>query len=174
MRYRRANAAGGTYFFTVVLAERRSALLVERVELLREAIAAARQRHPFNIVAMVVLPDHLHAVWRMPPDDADYPMRWSLIKAAFSHNNPRQEHIRASRMAKRERGIWQRRFWEHQIRDDVDLQTHVDYIHHNPVKHGYVGRVSDWPYSSIHRYVRSGWIGEDWGIQHEKNGEYGE
>jgi putative transposase len=174
MRYRRANTAGGTYFFTVTLADRKSALLVERAELLREAVAVVGRRHPFDIIAMVVLPDHLHAVWRLPPDDADYPMRWSLIKAGFSRGIPKQESIHASRVAKCERGIWQRRYWEHEIRDEVDLQNHVDYIHHNPVKHGYVERASAWPYSSIHRYIRLGWLSEDWGIGCEKDGGYGE
>ncbi len=136
MRYRQANAAGGAYFFTVVLAERKSALLVDRAELLREAIAEVKTHHPFRIIALVVLLDHLHAIWQLPPEDADYPKRWSLIKAKFSRGIPRHEPVRASRAAKRERGIWQRRYWEHQIRDDLDLQAHVDYVHYNPVKHG--------------------------------------
>ena len=174
MRYRRADTAGGTYFFSVALADRNSALLVERVECLRQVVAEVWQRHPFEIIAMVVLPDHLHAIWRMPPDDADYPKRWSLIKANFSRRIPKQESIRPSRVAKRERGIWQRRYWEHQIRDDGDLQTHVDYIHHNPVKHGYVERASAWPHSSIHRYIRLGWLNEDWGVDGENNACYGE
>ena len=132
MRYRRADAAGGTYFFTVNLAERRSNLLVRHIEDLRAAMKTVKEAHPFAILAMVVLPEHLHAIWRLPPDDADYPLRWSLIKAGFSRRLAKGEHIRASRQAKRERGIWQRRYWEHQIRDEIGLVRHVDYIHFNP------------------------------------------
>ncbi len=174
MRYRRANAAGGTFFFTVALAERKSRLLIEQVDLLRGIVRNIKHHHPFEIVAMAVLPDHLHAVWRLPPDDADFPVRWSLIKSGFSRGIPRQEPIRPSRLAKRERGIWQRRYWEHQIRDDLDLQTHVNYIHYNPVKHGYVARAVDWPYSSIHRYIRMGALTENWGVEDEMEGGYGE
>ncbi len=111
---------------------------------------------------MVVLPDHFHAVWALPEGDADYAIRMALIKAAFSRNLPKVERIRESRERKRERGIWQRRYWEHQIRDEADLQAHVDYIHYNPVKHGHAERVVDWPYSSFHRYVRLGWLPEGW------------
>lgn len=174
MRYRRANVGGGAYFFTVALADRRSRLLVERVDLLRAAVSRVQRRHPFHIVAMVVLPDHLHAIWQMPPNDADFPMRWSLIKAGFSREIPRQERQPASRRNKRERGIWQRRYWEHLIRDDRDMETHVDYIHHNPVKHGYVARASDWPFSSIHRYIRMGWLDPEWGAEQDKDGRFGE
>ncbi len=111
---------------------------------------------------MVVLPDHLHAIWALPPGDADYPLRWALIKSTFSRSLPKTEFIRDSRLAKRERGIWQRRYWEHQIRDEADLQAHVDYLHFNPVKHGYVRCVADWPFSSFHRYVRQGLLPADW------------
>ena len=174
MRYRRAQVPGGTYFFTVALADRKSTLLIEQVDGLREAIRVVKLRHPFEIVAMVVLPDHLHAVWRLPPGDMDYPKRWALIKAGFSRGIPKDERIRPSRTAKRERGLWQRRYWEHLIRDDLDLQTHVDYIHHNPVKHGYVAQASAWPHSSIHRFIRMGWLKEDWGAGVETGGGYGE
>lgn len=163
MRYRRANTAGGTYFFTVNLADRSSGLLVERVDDLRNAVRVVHRRHPFEILAWVVLPDHLHAVWTLPPDDADFSTRWALIKAGFSRSVPSGESIRTSRQQKGERGIWQRRFWEHQIRDDRDLQRHVDYVHINPVKHGYANRAADWPWSSIHRYIRSGAVTADWG-----------
>jgi len=113
MRYRRADAAGGTYFFTVNLAERRSDLLVRHIDDLRAAMKTVKDAHPFAILTMVVLPEHLHAIWRLPPDDADYPLHWSLIKAGVSRRLAKGEHIRASRQAKRERGIWQRRYWEH-------------------------------------------------------------
>ncbi len=105
---------------------------------------------------MVVLPEHLHAIWTLPTDDADYPMRWSLIKASFSRSLPKSETIRQSRRRKRERGIWQRRYWEHQIQDDADLQAHVDYIHYNPVKHGHARLPVEWPHSSIHRFIERG------------------
>ncbi|MDP1646279.1 MAG: transposase [Thiobacillus sp.] len=161
MLYRRAQIPGGTYFFTVALAERKSTLLIEQADRLREVIRIVKLHHPFEIVAMVVLPDHLHAIWQLPLGDADYPTRWSLIKAGFSRGIPKGERIRPSRAAKRERGIWQRRYWEHLICDERDLQTHVDYIHHNPEKYGYMAQASTWPHSGIHRYIRMGWMKED-------------
>ena len=165
MRYRRANITGATYFFTVNLADRNSQLLTENIELLRTAFRKVQQTHPFEIVAMVVMPDHLHAIWHLPENDADFSLRWSLIKAAFSKAFSKTENISASRQNKRERGIWQRRFWEHLIGDDNDLEKHVAYIHFNPVKHGYVNKAVDWPYSSIHKAIARGdvdpcWAGE--------------
>ena len=175
MKYRRASGAGGTYFFTVNLADRHADTLVRHVAGLREVLKQVRQMHPFSIVAMVVLPEHLHAIWRLPPGEADYPTRWSLIKAGFSRRLERDESIRASRAAKRERGIWQRRYWEHQIRDESDLERHVDYIHFNPVKHGWVSRPVDWAYSTLHRYIASGLVPEDWGGGEENDRRgYGE
>jgi putative transposase len=143
MRYRRTNVPGAIYFFTVNLADRKSNLLTEQIDSLRTAIRKIRQSHSFDIIAMVVLPDHLHAIWRLPEGDADFPLRWSLIKAAFSRTIPKTEMIRHSRKMKRERGIWQWRYWEHQIRNDDDLEKHVAYVHFNPVKHGYVARAVD-------------------------------
>jgi putative transposase len=166
MRYRRTNIGGATYFFTVNLADRKSTLLVEQIDLLREAMRKIRQSHPFEIIACVVLPDHLHAIWRLPVGDADFPLRWALIKAAFSRSIPKTELIRQSRKLKRERGIWQRRYWEHLIRDDDDLEKHVAYIYFNPVKHGYVTKAVDWPYSSIHREIRQGNIDKNWGTSY--------
>ncbi len=175
MRYRRANAAGGTYFFTVNLADRRSDLLVRHIDELRAAIKAAKNARPFEILAMVVLPEHLHAIWRMPQDEADYPLRWSQIKAGFSRQLAKVETINASRAFKRERGIWQRRYWEHQIRNELDLERHVDYIHYNPVKHGWVACPADWPYSTLHRYIERGWVAPDWGGRMaDVEGGYGE
>jgi len=167
MRYRRARTAGGTFFFTVNLADRSSGLLVERIDSLRYAVRKVRDAHPFRIVAMVVLPDHLHAVWTLPAGDSDYSLRWSLVKAGFSRAVEKTERIGGSRSSKRERGIWQRRFWEHRILDDADLTRHVDYIHINPVKHGHVAAPSDWPYSSIHRYIRQGMMPVDWAVRAE-------
>lgn len=164
MHYRRATTAGGTYFFTVNLAERYSDLLVRHIEDLRTIMQKVKQAHPFSVAAMVVLPEHLHAIWRLPPGDADYPLRWSQIKSRFSRRLPKDERIRASRKSKRERGIWQRRYWEHQIRDETDLARHVDYIHYNPVKHGLVRRPIDWPHSTLHSYIERGILTPDWGV----------
>lgn len=165
MRYRRADVAGGTYFFTVNLLDRNRRLLVEHVDVLREVMRNVKTARPFHIDAMVILPDHLHALWTLPEGDADYPTRWMLIKSGFSRRLPTGERRNASRRAKGERGIWQRRYWEHLIRDERDFAHHVDYIHYNPVKHGHVNRVADWPYSSFHRYVRNGTLPLDWGVE---------
>ena len=173
MRYRRTDVAGGTYFFTVNLAERHSDLLVREAEELRRIIQKVKQSHPFTALAMVVLPEHLHALWRLPPGDADFPLRWSLIKSGFSRRLVKSERIRASRKTKRERGIRQRRYWEHQIRDERDLARHVDYIHYNPVKHGWVTRAVDWPHSTFHEYVKRGMATPDWGGG-DGEGNYGE
>ncbi len=162
MRYRRYRQRGGTYFFTVNLADRRSHLLVERVDLLRDCVRRVKRRHPFDILGWVVLPDHLHALWTLPEIDGDNAVRWALIKASFSRQVPRNEGRNASRAAKGERGLWQRRFWEHLVVDEDDLRRHLDYIHINPVKHGWAQRAAAWPYSSFHRYVRSGELPADW------------
>jgi putative transposase len=159
---RYVRAKGSVSFFTVVLAERRSKLLLEEIERLRLAYRAVQQRRPFQTIAVCVLPDHIHAIWALPEGDVDFSTRWSLIKSGLSRGldaKPRS----ASKVGKREKGIWQRRYWEHAIRDDADLERHVDYIHFNPIKHGYVTRVSDWPHSSFHRYVKQGQLAPDWG-----------
>ena len=175
MRYRRANIPGGTYFFTVNLADRSGSLLVDHVALLREAVRVVKQRHPFHIDAFVVLPEHLHAMWTLPENDADFAKRWMLIKAGFSRRIAANEYRNSSRMHKGERGIWQRRYWEHLIRSEDDYQRHWDYIHFNPVKHGHVSRAADWAYSSIHRYIHAGLIGSDWGHHIEGDAhDYGE
>jgi putative transposase len=175
MKYRRDLTLGGTWFFTVNLARRDSALLVTHIGHLRNVVRRVRQRHPFVIEAMVVLPDHLHAIWSLPEGDNGYAMRWGLIKAGFSKGLPLQEIRSASRVGKGERGIWQRRYWEHRIRDDRDLESHVAYIHHNPVKHGHAITARDWPHSSIHQYLRQGIIHPDWAatptIRHTDFGE---
>jgi putative transposase len=163
MRYRRADAAGGTYFFTVNLADRSTDILVRHVEDLRAVMTKVKEAHPFAVLAMVVLPEHLHAIWRLPAGDADYPTRWALLKAGFSRRVERGEPIPQSRKAKGERGIWQRRYWEHQIRDEADLARHVDYVHFNPVKHGLVIRPVDWPHSTLHGYIARGMATRDWG-----------
>ena len=160
--YRRNLVEGGSFFFTVNLADRHSRLLVERIEPLRQAFRHTQSRHPFAIDALVVLPDHLHSIWILPPGDADYATRWRLIKTGFSRGVERLEERSESRRLKRERGIWQRRYWEHTLRDEEDVGRHCDYIHYNPVKHGHVKSAIDWPYSSFRRFVRRGLYSADW------------
>jgi putative transposase len=161
-RYRRLKAEGGTFFFTVTLADRSSDLLVREVDRLRAVYRSIGQRFPFQTVAICILPDHLHAIWSLPDNDADFSTRWSLIKSGFSRGLPAPPRS-LSKVAKREKGIWQRRYWEHAIRNDDDLARHIDYIHFNPVKHGLVQCVVDWPHSSFHRYVERGELPGDWG-----------
>jgi putative transposase len=162
--YRRAWLPGATWFFTVNLAERRgNRLLVERIDVLRTAFRYVRVRHPFDLEAVVILPDHLHCVWTLAPGDKDFSSRWSLIKGHFSRAIEKGERISQSRAKRGERGLWQRRFWEHLIRDQSDFNRHVDYVHWNPVKHGWVRRVADWPHSSFHAFRQRGIYPEDWG-----------
>ncbi|MEN8179306.1 MAG: transposase [Pseudomonadota bacterium] len=164
--YRRAFAKGGTYFFTVNCAVRQgNRLLINHVDVLRNSFRKVKQAHPFEIDAIVVLPDHLHCIWTLPPGDVDYQTRWALIKAGFSRSIASVERRSESRKKRGERGIWQRRYWEHLIRDERDLERHVDYIHWNSVKHGWVERVSDWPYSSFHAYMRRGVYPVDWACE---------
>jgi putative transposase len=173
--YRRNFVAGGSYFFTVNLAERRLRLLTGHIDLLRAAFRDARRRHPFTIDAIAVLPDHLHTIWTLPAGADDFAIRWQLIKAGFSRGLPQREPVSASRLRKRERGIWQRRYWEHTLHDEDDFARHVDYIHFNPVKHGHVERVADWPFSSFHRMVRLGVYPGDWaGSPEDDAGRFGE
>ena len=164
--YRRSNIAGGTYFFTVVTHERRPILTMEAVRAaLREAIQQARTTLPFQIDSWVLLPDHLHCIWTLPEGDANLSARWAIIKRYVSGRcaaiiDPSR---RDSVQKRNERAFWQRRFWEHQIRDDDDMARHVDYTHWNPVKHGLVKAVKDWPYSSFHKYVARGVYPDNWG-----------
>jgi putative transposase len=165
--YRRANTKGGTYFFTVVTYRRQPFLCDERVRTaLREGIKTSQLTHPFTIDAWVLLPDHLHCIWTLPPDDADFGIRWALIKRFVTKQCnselKRDELMKPSKLKRKESTLWQRRFWEHQIRDESDFQQHVDYIHYNPVKHRLVNKVSDWPYSTFHRYVGQGVYDMDW------------
>ena len=160
--YRRAFVPGGCWFFTVTLLDRRLRLLTENVDVQRKATRVTQARHPFVIDAMVVLPDHLHAVWTLPPGDADFSLRWRLIKISFAQAIPKTERRSAVRMRRRERGIWQRRFWEHLIRDEEDFRRHVEYCYINPINHGLASSVRDWPYSSFHRDVRAQLFPEDW------------
>ncbi|WJR81658.1 transposase [Bradyrhizobium sp. NP1] len=160
--YRRANVKGGLFFFTVALADRSSNLLIEEIDRLRQAYRTVQERRPFETIAVCILPDHIHALWALPEDDRDFATRWNLIKSGFSRGvdaKPRSQ----SKVSKREKGIWQRRYWAHAIRDQADLERHVGYIHFNPVKHGHVTRVADWPHSSFHRFVERGLLESDWG-----------
>ncbi|QMT41041.1 REP-associated tyrosine transposase [Neisseria shayeganii] len=175
MQYRRSFTPGGCYFFTLVLQDRQQDWLVRHINKLRQAVKVVKQKHPFEMIAVCVLPEHLHLLIRLPENNSDYPMRLRMIKAGFSRALPKTEAISAARRRKNERGIWQRRYWEHQIRDERDLNAHIDYIHFNPVKHGYVTRVADWPYSSFHRYVQRGILPADWvGSGIEAEGDFGE
>jgi putative transposase len=162
VRYRRNFVVGGTYFFTATLVDRKSSVLVAHVNALRAAIRATRRAYPFAIDAVVVLPDHLHVVMTLPVGDSDFPIRWSLIKRRFT-SAVTKANGRVARHPNGECALWQRRFWEHTIRDERDFASHVDYIHFNPVKHGLVTRVCEWPHSSFHRYVRHGLLPADWG-----------
>jgi putative transposase len=161
--YRRALVPGGMWFFTVNLSDRTSDLLVREIGLLRASAREVRRRYPCRVIAAVVLPDHLHAILQLPAGDADFPGRWRFLKTLFVRALPRSEYIPGNRARRGERGIWQRRYWEHMIRDEDDLRAHVDYVHVNPVKHGLVSRVRDWPHSSFSAYVRAGVLPVDWG-----------
>jgi len=173
--YRRNFVPGGSFFFTVNLLDRRSRLLTEHIGALRTAFRETKMRHPFSVEAIVVLPDHLHAMWTLPEGDCDFATRWRLINASFSRALPAVERVSESRASKGERGIWQRRYWEHTLRDESDVARHTDYIHFNPVKHGHVARVADWPYSSFDRMVKLGVYPADWtGDAQSGEDEFGE
>ena len=157
--YRRFYIPKTSWFFTVNLAERKNNhLLVEKINELRDAFRYVMKQKPF-----LVMPDHLHCIWTLPQDDGDYSIRWNMLKGRFSRTIDHGESISKSRQKRRERGIWQRRFWAHLITDQDDFNRHFDYIHWNPVKHSKVARVAEWPYSSFHRYVRQGIYSENWG-----------
>jgi putative transposase len=151
---------GASYFFTVTLKDRSATTLLDKVALLRACVAQAKDQHPFRIDAMVVLPEHIHAIWTLPEEDSNYALRWMLIKRSFSRRVGRSP--------------WQDRYWEHMIRDDRDFERHVEYIHFNPVKHGLVQRAADWPHSSVHRYIRQGLVVPDWGLASSPQGRFGE
>lgn len=184
--YRRYFVPGGTFFFTVVTYARRPILITEGGRrFLRTAIESVRKRHPFSLVANVLLPDHWHLVIQLPAGDDRYSLRIKQIKAKFTEQWMSEDlpeaKVTASQQKRGERGIWQPRFWEHTVLDEEDLERCVDYIHWNPMKHKLVSRVRDWEWSSFHRFVESGqydagWGGtapdgsdeETWGNQHSK------
>ncbi len=170
MQYRRVRTKGGTYFFTVVTGERRGILCIpSSIALLKETFRHIMDRHPFRIDAMVVLPDHLHCIWTLPEGDYDYSTRWRLIKGEFSRKCDKacKGAVGSSGRGKDEQAVWQRRFWEHQIRDENDFTRHVEYIHYNPVKHGLAKAPKEWAHCSFHRYVREGLYGPEWGATEE-------
>jgi putative transposase len=163
--FRRSVVPGTTYFFTVNTNQRLKVLAEPPFYLaLKNALRQVKTEHPFTTEAFVLLPDHLHCIWPLPPSDANYALRWNVIKRIVSQATRRlvESSVSRSRQQRRELGLWQRRFWEHQIRDERDLFRHVEYIHWNPVKHGYVTHVRDWPYSSFHHYVKQGVYPPDW------------
>ena len=166
--YRRNFVPGGTYFFTVVTHNRAKILRSERARTcLRQAVTGCQARWSFRSLAWVLLDDHLHTIWTLPENDDRFPQRWSWIKKEFTKAylaSGGQEQARSlSRRSRRERGVWQRRFWEHTLRNDEDLRRHLDYIHYNPVKHGLVSCPGDYAYSSFHRYVAAGMYEATWG-----------
>ncbi|PRC90836.1 REP-associated tyrosine transposase [Solimicrobium silvestre] len=161
--YRRAWHKGGTYFFTVNLLQRKeNDLLVRHIDFLRDAVRQTIKSHPFTIHGWVVLPDHLHCVMTLPIGDSDFALRWRLIKSRFSKTIPDKEWRSDIRKKRGERGVWQRRYWEHLIRDEKDFTAHMDYVHINPLKHGLVKQVCDWPFSTFHRLVQDGVYPIDW------------
>jgi len=162
VRYRRNLVPGGTYFFTLTLADRRSSALTDHVALLRSAFRQTRVKQPFAIDAIVVLPEHLHAILTLPPRDADYSGRWRRLKGVFTRGLV-ASGVAVPHDARGEFSLWQKRFWEHTIRDDRDFERCADYIHFNPVKHRLVTAPAAWPFSSLHQYVRAGILPGDWG-----------
>lgn len=172
--YRRNRVPGGTYFFTVNLLDRRSSLLVDQIGDLGESVRRVRELMPFHIDAWVVLPEHMHALWTLPAGDADFSRRWQAIKMAFTKRVAPGEAVSARWRARGERGIWQRRYWEHTIRDERDYAAHMDYIHFNPVKHGLVPQAAAWPFSSLGRCVAIGLYPPGWGSNDDWVGEWGE
>ncbi|MBM4025282.1 MAG: transposase [Planctomycetes bacterium] len=162
--YIRARLEGAHYFFTVVTYDRRRLFCSEWArQCLREAICQTQLRYPYESIALCLMPEHLHCIWKLPPDDANYSIRWSMIKGLFTRQYRQRTGslvpASASRTRKGEACIWQRRFWEHRIRDEHDLWKHVNYIHYNPVRHGLVQRLEEWPWSTYHRYVKEGFYG---------------
>lgn len=159
--YKRPKINGASVFLTATLADRSSELLTCEVDTLREAVRDTRAKWPFKINAFVVLPDHFHCVITLPPDDGDFSTRMRLVKARFSRRFEKG-CLRQSHIERAERGVWQRRFWEHHIRDQADFQAHVEYCWKNPVKHRLVNSPMDWPYSTIHRDAKQGIVPDEW------------
>ena len=165
--YRRYYQRGGCFFFTLVTEGRAPLLCAPKARpLLHVAIQQIRQRWPFTIDAFVLLPDHLHTIWTLPEGDTDYSRRWALIKKTFTQSwlqaGGREQLTSDSRRRGHRRGVWQRRFWEHLIRDERDFEKHCDYIHFNPVKHEVASCPHAWPHSTFDRFVCDGHYPRDW------------
>lgn len=172
--YRRAYEKGATYFFTVNLKNRNSTLLTDNISLLTNAFRLVAKSYPFQTDALVVLPEHLHAVITLPDNDCDFSIRWRYIKGEFTRSINYEPHITTANKLRRERGIWQKRFWEHKIRDQRDYNNHINYCYYNPVKHGYVSQVKDWKYSTFHRDVKRGLFTKKWASNKKFAGGFGE
>ena len=164
VKYRRSNVTGGTYFFTLVLRDRKSDLLTKYIKQLGDAMRHVKAIHPYKTIAIVVLPDHMHVMWKLPDHDCNYSLRWRCIKTRFA-KNLKMIGVNIVKNASGENMLWQRRFWEHLIRNDKDYERHMDYIHYNPVKHNLVSQVVDWPFSTFHRYVNNGILPHNWCYQ---------
>ncbi|OQX26021.1 MAG: transposase [Desulfobacteraceae bacterium IS3] len=157
-QYQRLYKNGGCYFFTVVTYSREKFLThPDNISRLRESFKHVMENRPFVTEAIVILPDHLHCIWKMPPDDSDFSTRWMLMKKYFSIG------LKSRINNRREKQIWQRRFWEHLIRNEDDRLRHIDYIHYNPVKHGYVRHPADWEFSSFKRFISKDYYLKNWG-----------
>ena len=172
VHYRRSRTPGASYFFTVNLKDRSQRYLLSHSDPLRLAFREVRLLRPFEIPAFVILPDHLHMIMRLPTDDNDFPGRWKAIKSRFTKALVK-EGVALLKNVRGEYDLWQRRYWEHQIRDESDLQRHVDYIHYNPVKHGHVAQAGAWPHSSFHHYVTTGVLPANWSAGHFSEDEDG-
>ncbi|MBL7481332.1 REP-associated tyrosine transposase [Legionella bononiensis] len=164
VHYRRDYSPGASYFFTLTLIDRQSKYLTDHINYLGNAFRSVKVKLNFITRAIVVLPDHIHCIWQLPLNDSDYSKRIRLIKTHFTQSLL-DLNIYLEKNARGNVNLWQTRFWEHRIRDNIDLQTHVDYIHYNPVKHGYVKKPLDWPYSSIHRYIKKGLMNKTWSLE---------
>ncbi len=167
-RFRRNYVPGGTYFFTLVMHRRRPILTTPLARrCLRGALTAERERAPFELVAIALLPDHLHAVWTLPDGDANFTLRWQRIKEGFTRRylvgGGTEAEITGARSQRRERGVWQPRFWEHTVRDEDDFDRCLTYVHYNPVKHGLADAPGEYPWSSFQKFVDRGWYEPTWG-----------
>jgi len=174
VNYRRIYIEGGTYFFTVTLKNRHANFLTSYIDELRESFAFVKEQQPFKIIAIVILPEHIHCIWQLPAGDDNYSDRWKAIKSRFTRSLIKL----GAELHKNNRGeydLWQARYWEHAIRNEADLSQHIDYIHFNPVKHGWADSVKDWPYSSFHRYVANEQLPANWGSSEiDTLNDYGE
>ena len=177
--YQRARVPGGCFFFTQVT-DRRASLFQDAAarSLLASALRRCRMRWPFALTAIVLLPDHLHTIWTLPPGDEDFSTRWAWLKKEFTKAwlaiGGSEQRISRGRRAERRRGVWQPRFWEHTIQDEVDFERHFDYIHYNPVKHGLVRTPCEWPWSSFHRWVRRGVYPPNWACGTDPPPDFGD